>query len=72
MTNDDYASEREEQHRAWAMKHRKHAGPRPTGFCHYCEDPVGQGAQFCPGGDCRRDWETEQRAKIQNQGRYEE
>lgn len=54
-TLDDDASEREEQHRAWAMKYRKHEGPAPMGLCHNCEASVPHGYAFCD-ADCREDY----------------
>lgn len=69
-TLDDQASEREDQHREWAMTYRKQAGPLPSGACHYCDEPAPPGAQFCS-TECRSDWSAEERAKIQNLGRNE-
>jgi hypothetical protein len=44
---------------------------KPRGTCHYCEDTVGLGKLFCPGEDCRNDFEREQRIRAQ-QGRGDE
>jgi hypothetical protein len=43
---------------------------KPRGTCHFCEDAVGLGKLFCPGEDCRNDYEREQRIRAQ-QGRAE-
>lgn len=43
---------------------------KARGTCHYCEDDVGLGKLFCPGEDCRNDYEREQRIRAQ-QGRPE-
>jgi hypothetical protein len=43
---------------------------KARGSCYYCEDAVGLGKLFCPGEDCRNDYEREQRIRAQ-QGRAE-
>ncbi len=39
------------------------SGLIPVGLCHYCESEVAQGALFCPGLECRDDYEQEKRLK---------
>jgi hypothetical protein len=58
MTLDDIASDREEQDRALALKHRKPQLPF-IGACHNCSEPLHQGA-FC-GAECREDFEQRER-----------
>jgi hypothetical protein len=43
---------------------------KAKGACYYCGDAVGLGKLFCPGEDCRNDYEREQRIRAQ-QGRAE-
>lgn len=60
---------------AETMLEAQRAVRKPTlkarGTCHYCEDDVGLGKLFCPGEDCRNDYEREQRIKAM-QGRGNE
>lgn len=46
-----------------AHKRQIDTGLIPVGLCHYCESDVAQGALFCPGHDCRDDYEHEKRIK---------
>lgn len=39
---------------------RKPEGPAPTGFCLYCDEPVGEGRRWCD-SDCMGDWQRVQR-----------
>lgn len=55
MTDDDYASEREEQHREWALKFRKPEAPGATGRCLNCDEPVPDGARWCD-YECMQDF----------------
>jgi len=56
-TQDDMASDREEQDRALALKFRKQQLPI-TGFCHWCGE-VCKG-KFCS-PECREDFEQKER-----------
>lgn len=60
MTNDDKASEREEQHRESALARRKPSGPAPTGECHNCGESLAGDLRFCD-ADCRDDFERRQK-----------
>lgn len=45
----------------------------PTGRCHWCEEPVGQGLIFCEGepfepSDCAHDWQREHDIKKKQYG----
>ncbi len=53
----DLATEREEMDRDIALRVRKPEGPKPTGYCLHCEEPVEEGRRWCPGVDCRDGWE---------------
>lgn len=46
-----------------AFAKRKVATLAPTGFCHYCVTAVDVGALFCPGEDCRNDYDLEQKLR---------
>lgn len=47
----------------------KKPGLVPVGLCHNCGDPVLEpGALFCPGGECRDDFELRQQARARNGG----
>jgi len=54
----DRASELEERHRQVARAVRKPNGPRATGACLYCDEPVEVGRRWCPGVACRDGWEA--------------
>ena len=62
MTDDDRATEREEQDRALALKVRRPEGPQATGFCLSCSEPVLAGLRWCD-ATCRDDWQREQARK---------
>ncbi len=53
----DLATEREEMDREIALAVRKPEGPRPTGYCLYCEEPVEDGRRWCVGVECRNAWD---------------
>jgi len=57
-TQDDMASEREEQDRALALKHRKPQLPF-IGACHNCSEPLQNGI-FCS-GECKEEFEATER-----------
>jgi len=42
-----------------ALSTKKPEGPKPDGYCHACDTPLGDGWRFCD-ADCARDWEHEQ------------
>lgn len=56
----DVAGEREEIFREAALAIRKPTGPRATGACLYCGDPVDEGRRWC-GVDCRDRWQAMRR-----------
>lgn len=65
-TLDDQASDREMADRelSIAQARAKNQPIKFTGFCLSCNDRLKAG-RFCPGGECKEDWEREQRmAKI--------
>lgn len=39
-----------------AAASRRPEGPKPTGRCHWCEEPVASAARFCD-SDCRDDYQ---------------
>ena len=53
----DLASEREEMDRTIALRVRKPEGPKPTGRCLWCDEPVEEGRRWCPRVECRDQWE---------------
>lgn len=55
MTDDDLATQREEQDRELALRQRRPAGPVPTGACLNCDEPVEEGVRWCD-ADCQHDW----------------
>ncbi len=59
----DLASEREEMDRTIALRVRKPEGPKPTGRCLWCDEPVEEGRRWCDAG-CRTDWERRSKAKT--------
>jgi len=54
----DRGCELEEKYREAALAVRKPEGPRATGECLWCEEPVDDGRRWC-GPDCRNMWEAE-------------
>jgi len=67
----DDAQEREEELRARALQFRKPEGPPACGYCYNCGEALGQGVRWCD-ADCREDWEKDQRAKKNAEGRYDD
>ena len=53
----DRATEREEMDREIALRARKPEGPKATGSCLHCGEPVTDGRRWCPGVECRDSWE---------------
>ena len=53
----DLATEREEMDREIALRARKQEGPEATGSCLECGEPVDEGRRWCPGVECRDQWE---------------
>ena len=51
----DLASEREEMDRTIALRVRKPEGPKPTGRCLWCDEPVDDERRWC-GFDCMSEW----------------
>ncbi len=45
-----------------AMRLRRPTGPAANGFCHYCEEPIGDGARWC-NVECREGWEGSRRGR---------
>lgn len=56
---------REATYRASRTPHLK-----PTGVCHWCDEPVEENRIFCD-RDCREDWERAEAARERN-GRQED
>lgn len=57
----DLTAEREQYNYELSLKKsRKPEGPKPTGFCLFCEEPLPDGARWCD-VDCARDYERLQR-----------
>jgi len=58
----DQASDIEEQHRELSIRAArfKNQPIKFTGRCLYCNEEVSNG-RFCYGGDCKEDWEFEQK-----------
>jgi len=52
----DRGCELEEKYREAALAVRKPEGPRSTGECLYCGEPVEDGRRWCPGVECRDAW----------------
>ena len=52
----DRATELEEQAREIALRARKPEGPKATGYCLECGEPVEEGRRWC-GARCRDLWE---------------
>lgn len=65
----DRAEEEIEYELAEALRQRKPAGPQPTGYCHWCGDPVEVGHRWCD-QSCERSWEHVDNRRRQN-GRSE-
>lgn len=56
----DLATERERLYREAALRARKPMGPKPSGFCLNCGEPVRPPRRWCD-KDCRDDWEMVER-----------
>lgn len=56
----DIASEREQMFRDNAARVKKPEGPVPTGFCLYCEEPLGNDFSRWCDAQHRDAWEKEQ------------
>ena len=58
----DKASDLEQldRDRSIAIARQQTASPEPTGFCLWCEEPVGKGRRFCD-RYCAEDWDNDQR-----------
>ncbi len=52
----DRATEREEMDRERALKMRKPEGPKATGYCLECGEPIGGARRWC-GSECRDSWQ---------------
>ena len=48
----------ETDHLANLSKSRKPEGPKATGFCLFCDEPLDDGLRWCNAA-CRNDWEKE-------------
>ena len=57
----DRATEREEMDRERALKMRKPEGPKATGYCLECGEPIGEGRRWCIGVECRDRWQSRRR-----------
>lgn len=62
----DRADEEIAHETAEALRARKPLGPAATGFCHYCREPVALGLRWCPGTECRVEWEREGARRLAN------
>lgn len=65
----DNANEMTELFLRAAMSNRPQASLKPVGQCHYCTTEVRAGLLFCPGGDCAKDWEREEKIRKINGSR---
>jgi hypothetical protein len=54
----DIAAERMEIEMERLLKRRAASGPKPTGACLWCGEPVETGRRWCD-ADCRDDWERD-------------
>lgn len=61
----DRAEEEIEAELAEALRQRKPGGPPPTGFCHYCGEPLEPGWRWC-GHGCEDEWEFVMKRQQQN------
>ena len=59
----DQASDREQADRDLALQGRKPEGPRATGECLWCDEPVEDGRRWC-GAECREKWEAKARQAV--------
>lgn len=48
---------------AEALRARKPAGPEATGFCLYCREPVADVTRWCPGTECRDEWQRQEQQR---------
>ena len=59
----DITADRSERERDMLMRATRRAdGPKPTGFCNYCAEPVSAALRFCC-VECRDDFERENRLR---------
>lgn len=64
MDEADRASQQEEANLADALRRStKPAGPKPTGYCLFCDEPLCERLRWCPGMDCRERYERERRLR---------
>lgn len=56
----DRADDEIEHELAEALRQRRPIGPDPTGFCHYCREPIEPGQRWCHGTECRDEWAKQQ------------
>lgn len=64
MDEFDRATAIEEAEReACVARARNQPAMPPTGFCHNCEEPLEGDLLFCPGGECRDDYEKRMRKR---------
>jgi len=67
----DDAHEREEELRQKALEARKPVGPPACGYCYNCGEQLAQGLRWCD-ADCRDDWEKYQKARFNNESKYDD
>ena len=60
MDESDQATDREIKDREMLMKLKKPEGPKATGFCLNCEEPLAPNIRWCD-LFCQRDWLARQR-----------
>lgn len=57
----DQANDHIERETAVLLKARKPSGPAATGYCLFCDEPVGTGQRWCD-AECRDGWEADHKA----------
>lgn len=66
MDEADRAQARMEIEEMLRRRQETKAELQPTGFCHYCEEPLQLPYKFCPGGECSEAYEFEKRMRNRN------
>jgi hypothetical protein len=63
----DMAQRKIEVHAAASLGHRKPEGPKATGACLWCAEPLPPGTRWC-GAECRDGWERETKLRGASRG----